>query len=65
MVLGYITTTQAAALLGLTRMRIQVLIKSGRLPAEKIGKIWLIKESDLELIRVRKPGRPRKIKSPD
>ena len=54
-----ITVQQAAATLGLSRSRVQALISSGRLPAEKVGMQYLIKPADLAKVRDRKPGRPR------
>jgi hypothetical protein len=38
------------------------MIKAGRLPAEKIGRDYFIKENDLKLVADRKPGRPPKAK---
>jgi len=29
-------------------------------PATEVGGIWLIKQSDLDLVKDRKPGRPKK-----
>jgi len=55
-----INTTQAAQQLGVTRRRVQALIQSGRLPAVKLGRDWIIQEKHLKLVTVRKPGRPRK-----
>ncbi len=43
--------------------RITALIKDGRLPSQQIGREHLIKESDLELVRERKVGRPAKVKA--
>lgn len=40
--------------------RVHQLINEGRLPAEKMGRDYLIKEDDLKLVEDRKPGRPRK-----
>jgi excisionase family DNA binding protein len=57
---GYLTTKEAAGILNLSRNRVLDLIRFDRLPAQKVGGIWLIKESDLELVKDRKPGRPRK-----
>lgn len=54
-----LTTKQAAEILGVTPRRVRVLIRSGRLPAEKHGRDWAIKLADLELVKVRKPGRPK------
>ena len=53
-----ITTKQAAQELGVTLHRVRVLIWEGRLPAKKFGRDWVIRKSDLDLVRVRKPGRP-------
>lgn len=60
-----INTTEAAERLKLHRSRIIALIRSGRLPAQKIGRDWLILAKDLKLVKIRKPGNPnfRKIKS--
>lgn len=55
-----LTTAQAAARLGVTPWRVYALIRSGRLPASKWGRDWMIAEKDLERVKVRKPGRPRK-----
>lgn len=55
-----LSTSEAAAALGVSERRIRGLITDGRLPAEKIGRDYVIKEVDLELVRERKPGRPRK-----
>jgi hypothetical protein len=38
------------------------LISGGRLPAEKFGRDYMIKEEDLKLVEDRKPGRPPKAK---
>jgi excisionase family DNA binding protein len=53
-----ISTSEAAAKLGVTVARVQALIWSGRLPAQKIGRDYIIKEYDLRLVAHRKPGRP-------
>lgn len=53
-----LTTTEVAAELFISKRRVQALIQSGRLPAKKIGRDWLIKKSDLDLVSSRFPGRP-------
>ena len=58
--MNLLTTNQAAEKLGVTNFRVIALIKSGRLPAEKLGHIYVIKEADLKLVEDRKPGRPSK-----
>lgn len=55
---GLITTKEAAKRLNLSVRRIQALIASGRLPAEKIGNSFAIKESDLTVLKGRTNGRP-------
>lgn len=46
--------------MGVTVTRVQQLITSGRLPAKKIGRDYVIEEVDLTLLEDRRPGRPRK-----
>lgn len=58
-----LTTKEAAGRLGVTVTRVQQLIAAGRLPAEKMGRDYFIKEGDLKLVADRKPGRPRKAQS--
>lgn len=58
-----LSVKQAAEILGVNRQRVQQLIESERLPARKVGSYYVICESDLELIRKRKTGRPPKVKS--
>ena len=53
-----ITTNEAAERLGVTVQRIHALIRSGRLPAERLGRDYVIKEEDLALVAERKAGRP-------
>ncbi len=53
-------TKEASERLAVSQQRIQALIKNGQLPAEKVGRDWLIKESDLELVQNRQAGRPKK-----
>ena len=58
----FLTTKEAAEKLGISIRRLQELTKNGRLPFEKFGRALMIKESDLELVRERKNGRPPKVK---
>jgi len=57
-----ITTEEAAEELGVTSRRVLTLIRSGRLPSRTVGKsrLHLIARADLELVRNRPNGRPRK-----
>ena len=54
-----LTTPEVAARLGVTVARVQQLIWGGRLPAEKIGRDYVVREEDLARVADRKPGRPR------
>lgn len=58
-----LTTKEVAERLGVTVTRVQQLIAAGRLPAEKKGRDYFIKEDDLKLVEDRKPGRPPKAKA--
>jgi excisionase family DNA binding protein len=62
---GYISTTDAAERLGITRQRVLQLIESGRLPASLFANVYMIRESDLKLVEDRPPGRPPKPKAED
>jgi excisionase family DNA binding protein len=55
-----LTTSEAAKTLKISVPRIHQLIAGRRLPAKKFGRDYLINESDLAKVRVRKPGRPKK-----
>lgn len=57
---GRLTTAEAAAKLGKSVRHIQWLITEGRLPAERVGRDYLIKEGDLKLVADLKRGRPSK-----
>ena len=62
------TTAEAATELIVSPRRVQAMIASGKLKAEKRGRDWIIQEADLEQARERKvgypKGRPRKAKTP-
>lgn len=60
--MGLISTSEAAERLGVHITRVQVLIREGRLPAQKIGRTYVIDEDDLRLVEDRKVGRPPKAK---
>jgi excisionase family DNA binding protein len=55
-----ISTAEAAKRLGVTANRVRALIDAKRLKATKMGNVWLINPKDLEAVKVRKVGRPRK-----
>ena len=53
-----LTTMDAARALGISRGRVLQLIAAGRLPAQRLGRDWVIRASDLRLVAHRHPGRP-------
>ena len=53
-----LSTRDAATRLGITPRRVVALIRAGRLPALRVGRAWVIREADLELVKDRRPGRP-------
>lgn len=58
-----LTTKEVAGRLGVSVRRVHALIQAERLPAEKFGRDYMIKEEDLKPVQDRKPGRPPKGKS--
>jgi excisionase family DNA binding protein len=58
--MALLSTQEAAALLGVTIGRVQQLIWDGKLPAEKVGRDYVIQDVDLHLVSDRKRGRPPK-----
>lgn len=55
-----IGTVEAAKRLGVTDSRVRKMILAKRLKAIKIGREWLIDPKDLDAVKDRKVGRPRK-----
>jgi excisionase family DNA binding protein len=55
-----ISTTEAAKRLNVTPSRVRAMIASKRLRAIRVGIMWLIDPKDLEAVKDRKVGRPRK-----
>jgi len=62
---GGLTTTQAAALVGVSAKTVLAAIACGRLPAVKFGRDWQIDIADLERWRAETPapGRPSRSRS--
>jgi excisionase family DNA binding protein len=56
--MNQLTTKEVAERLGITVPRVHALIKAGRLPVQRFGRAYMIKEGDLKLVQDRKPGRP-------
>ena len=57
-----ISTAEAAKRLGVTQSRVQKMIAAKRLKAIKVGREWLINPKDLDAVKDRKVGRPRKVR---
>ncbi len=53
-----LSVAETARLIGVTRGRVAQLIASGKLPALKVGRVFVIHAADLELLKNRKSGRP-------
>ena len=52
-----LTTPEVAKKLGVTVSRVQALINEHRLPAQKLGRDFMIREGDLRLVSTRQAGR--------
>jgi len=57
-VANQISASEAAKRLGISKSRVLVLIKQGRLPAGKVGIQYVIKPADLAKVKDRPTGRP-------
>lgn len=54
-----LTTAEAAAVLKVGARRVRELITSGKLPAEKAGRDYLIRLTDIKRLKRKPAGRPR------
>src|SRR5665811_713865 len=62
--MGRVSVVEAAELLGVHPQRIHQRIRSGSLPAERVGHRWVIDEADVAVLRHRRePGRPLSARS--
>jgi excisionase family DNA binding protein len=50
---------EVAKKLKISIVRVRILIREGRLPAEKFGTAYAVREADLKLVAHRPPGRPK------
>lgn len=57
----FLTTTEAAALLGVTPQRVRFMIKAGILEAEKWGRDWMV---DAESVEIRREAMEQKKREP-
>ena len=55
-----LSSPEAAEELNCSVARVNILIHEGRLPATRVGKVWVIRRGDLDPVRSRPTGRPRK-----
>jgi len=58
--MNLLTTREVSERLGVTIKRVQAMIRDKRLPAEKMGRDYVVRVEDLKMVEDRKPGRPRK-----
>lgn len=60
-----LSTREVAERLGISPNRVRQLISSGQLPAERVGKVYVVREGDLRRFARQPPGRrgkPRRAK---
>ncbi len=55
----FLSTKEVSEKLGVSVGRVRQMVADGQLPATKIGRDNFIKETDLELVKDRKVGRPK------
>lgn len=58
----FLTSSEAASYLGVTRQRVDQLGHEGEIPRQRLGHFWVYKKADLEHWRLegnRKVGRPK------
>lgn len=62
--MSIIGTDEAAQRIGVSIRRLTAMIRTGIVPAQKIGRTWVLNETDVTRIakQKRNPGRPRKKK---
>jgi excisionase family DNA binding protein len=52
-------SSKAAELLGVSQNRIRQLINAGQLPAQRVGRTFVIRRHDVDVFAALPPGRPR------
>lgn len=58
--MNLLSVNDVAKILRVHHSRVRVLIRGGRLPAQKVGRAWVILEKDLKKLKILKRGRPKK-----
>jgi excisionase family DNA binding protein len=56
---AYVSATDAAAIVGISKSRILFLIQNGRIPASKIGPNYVVARADAENFKRMPAGRPK------
>jgi excisionase family DNA binding protein len=56
----FISTKEAARIIGVSQRRVQQFVTQGRLQAHKVAGVWLVNQDDLDKVKNRKNGRPKK-----
>jgi excisionase family DNA binding protein len=54
-----ISTKNAAEMLNISERYVRRLIVEEKLPAERVGRSWIIQEADLHKLKRKPPGRPK------
>lgn len=56
---NYVTSSEAATLLGFSADHVRKLIRTGKIKAERIGRNWIIDKRNLEKIHRRRFVKPK------
>lgn len=59
---GLLTVNEAAAHLGLAASTVRAMCARGKLPAQRIGRDWLINRADLDTLQRKPAGNPNWVK---
>jgi len=60
-----LSTTEVAEKLNISAIRVRQLIREKRIPAQKVGRDYIIREEDLKYVEDRQTGRPPKERGSD
>ena len=55
---GYLTSSEAAEIIGVSRSQVSRYVSSGKLPARRVGQQLLIREKDAKKFKRPPPGNP-------
>ena len=63
--MAWITTAEAAQIIGITTIRVRQLVANGTLKAERFGRDWKVSEASARGYQRQKPGpKPKKPRKP-